>query len=264
MVDDYYRVLGVDPSADFAAIRKAYRLKAMECHPDRGGSHDRMVVVNAAWEILSDPELRLRYDAARTQATNPSAQAAATADATTARQRAEQYPRRWADFVAWLNGVAGDFSDAQYGSTPLFGDVHFPTVGNSVSGCLFIVVGAALAGFFISTALADFCERNKIKGPIGLVLILGPVIGGAWAGIALHQWLGSEIKKAQEQAASRSQRQQERQANRPRTDPSPPRGLEPRVLTCEKCGQKLRVPSLASELLITCNSCGHKFSCPAE
>lgn len=217
MVDDYYRVLGVDPSADFAAIRKAYRLKAMECHPDRGGSHDRMVVVNAAWEILSDPELRLRYDAARTQATNPSAQAAATADATTARQRAEQYPRRWADFVAWLNGVAGDFSDAQYGSTPLFGDVHFPTVGNSVSGCLFIVVGAALAGFFISTALADFCERNKIKGPIGLVLILGPVIGGR--GRASPSTSGWEAKSKRH----RSRRRAGANANRSgrRTAPGP-------------------------------------------
>ncbi|NJR63308.1 MAG: J domain-containing protein [Cyanobacteria bacterium CRU_2_1] len=28
----------------------------MKCHPDRGGSHEQMVLLNEAWEILSDPE----------------------------------------------------------------------------------------------------------------------------------------------------------------------------------------------------------------
>lgn len=265
MVNDYYRVLGVDPSADFAAVRKAYRLKALECHPDRGGSHERMLVVNEAWEILSDPDARRRYDEARAETADPSAQTAARADANQARHRAGQYPARWADFEAWLNGVAGDFSEARHGSTRLFGDFYFPTVDNSLTGCLFIAIGAILGGVVISTTLAGVCKEAGIKGPIALVLVLGPVIAGAWAGAALHQWVGDEIKKAREKAARRDQRKQEHEANRSRPHPPPPpNALEPRVLACEKCGQKLRVPALPSELLVTCKSCGHQFSCPPE
>ena len=88
MSDNYYQALGVDPNADFAAIRKAYRLKALECHPDWGGSHERILVVNEAWEILSDPDLRRRYDEA-----DPSrrpVRANCGADADKARQRAGQ------------------------------------------------------------------------------------------------------------------------------------------------------------------------------
>jgi len=263
MVNDYYQVLGIDPSADFAAIRKAYRLKALECHPDRGGSHERMLVVNEAWEILSDPDLRRRYDEARAQTTNPSAQTAASTDADKARQLAGQYPARWADFEAWLNGVASDFSEAQHGSTRLFGDFYFPTIDNSLTGCLFIALGAILAGVVISTTLAGICKEAGIKGPIALALILGPVIAGAWAGAAIHQWIGDEIKKSREKAARRDQRKQEHEANRSQPHPlPPPNSPEPRVLACEKCGQKLRVPTLPSELLVTCKSCGHQFSCP--
>jgi hypothetical protein len=260
---DYYRVLGVAPGADLASVKKAYRQKALECHPDRGGSHEGMVAVNEAWEILSDPDLRRRYDEARNAAPDPSARAAASADADKARQRAGQYPARWADFEAWLNGVAGDFSNARHGSTRVFGDVHVPTVDNSVSGCLFITVGAVLGGVVLSTTLAAVCKEANLKGPIALALIVGPVIGGAWAGAAVHQWIGDEVKRAQEKAAQRERRKQEREPDRA-PGPEPRHSPGPRLLTCERCRQKLRVPTLPSELVVTCKSCGHQFSCPPE
>lgn len=39
MDHDYNQLLGVDPSADLDWIKTAYRHKASQCHPDRGGSH---------------------------------------------------------------------------------------------------------------------------------------------------------------------------------------------------------------------------------
>lgn len=49
---DPFRILGVDPNATKEEVQKAYRKKAAEAHPDRGGPHEQMVKVNAAWETI--------------------------------------------------------------------------------------------------------------------------------------------------------------------------------------------------------------------
>jgi curved DNA-binding protein CbpA len=103
---DYYEVLGVHPTADKETIQKAYRKRALECHPDRGGTHEEMVRVGLAWEVLSNPESRRQYDEARADPGNRAAQEAAAAPSRQARAKADQYPRRWPDFEAWLNTFA--------------------------------------------------------------------------------------------------------------------------------------------------------------
>ncbi|KAF5386533.1 hypothetical protein D9757_005915 [Collybiopsis confluens] len=60
---DYYKVLGVDRNADEKTIRKAFRRAAKSAHPDKGGSEAKMAAVNEAYEVLTDPELRARFDA---------------------------------------------------------------------------------------------------------------------------------------------------------------------------------------------------------
>jgi len=60
---DYYRVLGVPRDADAKRIKKAFREAAKRAHPDKGGSEAMMAAVNEAYEVLSDPELRSRFDA---------------------------------------------------------------------------------------------------------------------------------------------------------------------------------------------------------
>ncbi|KII90501.1 hypothetical protein PLICRDRAFT_136767 [Plicaturopsis crispa FD-325 SS-3] len=59
---DYYKVLGVPRDADAKAIKKAYRKAVMTAHPDKGGSEAKMATVNEAYEVLSKPELRQRFD----------------------------------------------------------------------------------------------------------------------------------------------------------------------------------------------------------
>ena len=52
-----YRILGVDRQASTQEIRKAYKNKAKEWHPDKNDSpnaQDKFVEVNAAYELLSD------------------------------------------------------------------------------------------------------------------------------------------------------------------------------------------------------------------
>jgi DnaJ-class molecular chaperone len=62
---DYYRVLGVDRKADEQSIKSAYRKLARKHHPDvskRAGAAEKFKEINEAYEVLSDPEKRRRYD----------------------------------------------------------------------------------------------------------------------------------------------------------------------------------------------------------
>jgi molecular chaperone DnaJ len=59
---DLYGVLGLRPDAATEEIKRAYRRKAREHHPDAGGDAERFKEVNHAYEVLSDPERRVRYD----------------------------------------------------------------------------------------------------------------------------------------------------------------------------------------------------------
>ncbi len=64
MVSTLYDRLGVSPAATLSELRRAYRLKALELHPDVStDSSGEMAAVNEAWAILSDPATRARYDA---------------------------------------------------------------------------------------------------------------------------------------------------------------------------------------------------------
>ncbi|HEY7862839.1 MAG TPA: DnaJ domain-containing protein, partial [Thermoanaerobaculia bacterium] len=63
---DYYEVLGVERSADEAAIKSAYRKLAHQYHPDKNPGNreaeDRFKEASEAYEVLSDPDRRARYD----------------------------------------------------------------------------------------------------------------------------------------------------------------------------------------------------------
>lgn len=61
---NHYRVLHVQPEAPFEVIRASYRtlMGTLKMHPDLGGDHATAALINAAWDVLSDPARRAAYD----------------------------------------------------------------------------------------------------------------------------------------------------------------------------------------------------------
>jgi DnaJ-class molecular chaperone len=94
---DYYSVLGVPRNADEKTIKKAYREKARQLHPDvnkAADAEERFKAVNEAYDVLSDKEKRAKYDRfgadwERYQATPDNGAGAA-------------------DFAQWFTGQHGD------------------------------------------------------------------------------------------------------------------------------------------------------------
>lgn len=65
MFKDYYKILGVSPSADDTTIKRAYREMSMRWHPDRNPGVDVTAImqdINEAYAILKDVTKRSRYE----------------------------------------------------------------------------------------------------------------------------------------------------------------------------------------------------------
>ncbi len=66
MKEDYYDILGVSKDASESDIKKAYRKKAIKYHPDKNPDNaeaeEKFKKAAEAYEVLSDPEKRARYD----------------------------------------------------------------------------------------------------------------------------------------------------------------------------------------------------------
>lgn len=66
MKKDFYEILGIDKSASPEQIKKAYRKKAIEYHPDKNPgdkeAEEKFKLAAEAYEVLSDPDKKARYD----------------------------------------------------------------------------------------------------------------------------------------------------------------------------------------------------------
>lgn len=252
--DDYYAILGIEPTAETDAIRRAYFRKAMQWHPDRGGAHEEMLRVTTAWAHLSDPEKRKTYDDARRRPADQAAQEAVARDAQESKRAAEQYPARSADLDDWMDRLARDFTQAKYGTTA----TGIPTVEGSISGRLLSWIGSGVAivvGIALVLLLLEGVRTAFPKfwlgwiAPIAGKLVLALIAGGAMAGIAIHQWIAGLLRG--QQAPSREQITPPQQ----RTLASPAR----QSIACPQCSHQFTIPAQCEELTVSCSRCHHRF-----
>ena len=271
-MNDYYAILGASPSAEPDALRRAFRARVMQCHPDRGGTHAEMVRVNEAWQVLSDPESRQRYDEARKHVDDRAKQDAASFDIRQAQHTAKNYPGTWKEFERWFDSFAGDFTNARYGSRKIWlSEIDFPTVSRSYSGLAFVICGAILS-LVLLVALGVILQTLKVPvqsiAPGALLFIAG----GAWAGAKLHHWIGTTMSTSKRVPGDSSSDKRQWDSEASAADASS--GADVRggstaksqtvsfshVVVCEKCGQKLRVPAVGPKFSITCKKCHHTFA----
>ncbi len=63
---DYYKILGIERNASEEEIKRAYRKLALKYHPDRNPNNkeaeEKFKEINEAYQVLSDPQKRARYD----------------------------------------------------------------------------------------------------------------------------------------------------------------------------------------------------------
>ena len=97
---DPYDELGVSSHASAEEIKAAYRQLVKQHHPDAGGDDQRMLALNAAWEVLGDAERRRAFDRTRESRTT-----AAPQDLRRARRAHGQAVSADDALVEWLRRV---------------------------------------------------------------------------------------------------------------------------------------------------------------
>ncbi|HET9098545.1 MAG TPA: J domain-containing protein [Candidatus Saccharimonadales bacterium] len=62
MPANHYKILGLEATASSSDIKARYKELAKKYHPDRNGDAGKMVVINKAYSVLSDPQKRFEYN----------------------------------------------------------------------------------------------------------------------------------------------------------------------------------------------------------
>lgn len=174
---DYFKVLGVDRGADADAIKRAFRKLARQYHPDVNPGDEsaeaRFKEVSEAYEVLSDPDKRRRYE--------QFGQYWSQAGAGGGMGGMDVDFGRYGNFDEFINDLLGRFGGAQAGGSGGFGfGSGFPGGGFGSSG-----FGAGFPG-------GGFSGRARGSGPnldaeASIRLSLGEAFRGCERTLAVNE-----------------------------------------------------------------------------
>lgn len=179
---DLYAILDLTHTANGTEIRDAYRRLAKRFHPDVStlpDAHQRFIRLTEAYEVLSDPLKRKRYDLSRQSPhpfnAPPQQQPRYERDVNTyrrqARERAERFSRM--DYNRF---------DAEYF------DSTFSYVAPKMLGCFGIALAVLSASVILISFLIWLPIPEGVKVPFVLVVLLGTIPLVAWLSMRFDGW----------------------------------------------------------------------------
>lgn len=147
---DYYEILGVDRSADAKTIRKAYLKLSLQYHPDKNpdnvaAAQAQFVQIGQAYQVLSDPVQRRKYDANDAfQESNP-----------------QSYASYREAFDATMAGMSDDELRQVLGVASLVGSVVGSILGSRLAkeNAILRGVGSVVGSMLVSEAATSMVQN---------------------------------------------------------------------------------------------------------
>lgn len=193
-----YEVLGVTPGVDDEQLRRAYRIRLRETHPDTGGDAAVFIRVQRAWELVGTPSGRASYDRTRGADSEWDGWRAPTTARTDTRPRPKTYGEpgihRRARYAALLDEWAGESIPDRYAPTVvraapralrrlLAEALAEEATAHAVSGLgmgFTLWHGAAVTASAPDPAPSDAADRidHIVLGPSGLYGVMSADFGG--------------------------------------------------------------------------------------
>lgn len=175
---DYYKILGVPKTASKDDIRKAFKRLAREYHPDvakdKSVGEEKFKDVNEAYEVLSDPVKRQKYDSLGNSWNRGAPQSHPFENGTSFREADFEFSGTgFSDFFEQLFGSGGR-SFRQPGS---FGGGHpgqdlSPQKGGDIEGDVMVtlheVIHGSIRSISIKSGSSTGAETLKVKIPVGI------------------------------------------------------------------------------------------------
>src|SRR5258708_3977590 len=158
---DYYKTLGVDRKASDAEIKSAYRKLARKFHPDVNPNNKeaeaRFKQINEAYQVVSDPEKRKKYDELGADWEHGVSQ--------------EEMMRRYAQQRSAAGGGGGAGFGADFGGGGDFSDLFSPFFGGSARGAGGRSRGGASRGFSNFDFDTEPARAPDLRAEVGITLL---------------------------------------------------------------------------------------------
>jgi hypothetical protein len=227
---------------------------ALKYHPDRGGSHEQMILINEAWFILSDPTRRKIYDNSQIYTGDIILQREASVNRENAQKEAQDYPRTWSSFQEWMEEAFKRVEEVKLAPFLLI-----PNPQKDILGWIFVIAGGSLATYL------SFQMGFTRSGSFYTLLHFLIFSIGAWLGWVVYQYLlyqdynPGEAKTSEKKFADKNNSEKTASSFNNKTPDDDNDKKNKIVIKCEHCKDLIRVPNDRGLIDIRCPHCCGRF-----